>query len=249
VLSRLVLTGDECVLDAGCGSGRVTELLLERLPRGRVIGLDASPSMLAEAQRRLERFGARVEFICADVTAPLPLKEKVDAVLSTAVFHWVADHDRLFRSLAGALKSGGQLVIQCGGAGNIDSVLEAVDEAVGAGGLDETGKNPSSAADKPEPFSALVGWPGPWNFATAETTRRRLEEAGFTQIETWLNDEPTPLESGEPLETFLGTVILGAHLERLSENERQPFVKAVAARLPAPEIDYVRLNVVARRGG
>jgi trans-aconitate 2-methyltransferase len=70
-------------------------------------------------------------------------------------------------------------------------------------------------------------------------------------VQTWLHDEPTPIESGPALTTFLETVILGAHLDRLLEHERAPFVAAVAARLPHPEqpvIDYVRLNIVARRG-
>jgi trans-aconitate 2-methyltransferase len=253
VLGRLDLRGDETVLDAGCGSGRVTELLLHRLPQGHVIGLDASPSMLAEARKRLEKFGDRLEFICADVTKPLPLDEPVDAILSTAVFHWIGDHDALFRSLAGALKPGGQLVIQCGGAGNIDSVLRAVAEVLAASAAVTASHAPNAPEVGPvqppdiRPFEALAGWPGPWNFATPEETSRRLEAAGFTQIQTWLNPEPTPLEPGEPLETFLGTVILGSHLERLPEAERESFVKAVADRLPNPEIDYVRLNIVARR--
>src|SRR4249920_2250048 len=84
VLDRLPLAGDERVLDAGCGSGRVTEQLLDRLPGGAVVALDGSPSMIAEARRRLERFGVRVEYVVADLMAPLPIRGPVDAVLSTA---------------------------------------------------------------------------------------------------------------------------------------------------------------------
>ena len=222
VLDWLELRGDERVLDAGCGTGRVTELLLERLPRGRVVALDASPSMLEEAGRRLAHACDRVELVCADLSQPLPLEGGLDAVLSTATFHWLPDHDALFRNLAAVLRPGGQLVAQCGGAGNIASVVAAI----------------PPAGD---------GWPGPWNFAGPEETRRRLEGAGFDVVDVWLRDEPTPLDPGEPLETFLETVILGAHLDRLPPSERAGYVKAVAARLPRPEIDYVRLNVVARR--
>ncbi len=228
VLDRLTLDGDERVLDAGCGSGRVTERLLERLPRGRVVALDGSSSMLAEAERRLARFGVRVELVQADLTKPLPLAEPVDAVLSTATFHWLPDHDALFRHLHGVLRPGGQLVAQCGGGACIATVEKAAREA----------------------WPLNDGWPGPWNFAEAEPTKSRLERAGFVDVHTWLHDEPTPLEAGEPLETFLRTVILGSHLERLPEEAREPFVKAVAGRLPHPEepvIDYVRLNIVARR--
>jgi trans-aconitate 2-methyltransferase len=222
VLDWLTLAGDERVLDAGCGTGRVTELLLERLPRGRVIGLDASPSMIEEAGRRLTHASERVELVCADLGQPLPVDGAVDAVFSTATFHWVADHDALFRHLAAVLRPGGQLVAQCGGAGNIATVLAAL---------------PPSAD----------GWAGPWTFAAPEETRRRLEAAGFEDVQVWLQDEPTAIEPGEPLETFLSTVILGAHLDRLRPDDRADFVKGVAARLPRPEIDYVRLNMVARR--
>jgi trans-aconitate 2-methyltransferase len=235
VLDRLPLRGDERVLDAGCGSGRVTEQLLERLPQGHVVALDASPAMVDEARRRLSGARGRVTFVVADLLQPLPIAPPVDAILSTATFHWVTDHERLFRHLAAVLRPGGRLVAQCGGAGNIATVLEAAtaeggDRLGGAGDLES-------------------GWQGPWLFATPEATATCLTEAGFTEIETWLNPEPTPLEPGEPLETYLATIILREHLARLPDVQRGPFVRAVALRLPRPEIDYVRLNIVARRAG
>jgi trans-aconitate 2-methyltransferase len=224
VLDRLPLEGAETVLDAGCGSGRVTEQLLRRLPRGRVIALDGSPSMIEAARERLVPFGDRVRFVVADLGSPLPLEAaSVDAVLSTATFHWVRDHDALFRNLAAVLRPGGRLVAQCGGAGNIADVREAI-----------------LAAGDP--------WEGPWTFATPGETRARLADAGFTDVETWLHEEPTMLEPGEPLREYLRTVVLGAHLDRLDPAARDAFVAAVARRMPAPLIDYVRLNILATRG-
>ncbi len=232
VVARLDLSGDERVLDAGCGSGRVTELLLERLPDGRVVALDASQSMLTEARRRLaphlgdgnadgDPDPDRVTFVRADLGEPLPPGlGSFDAVLSTAVFHWVRDHDALFRHLAAVLRPGGQLVAQCGGAGNTATVLAAL-EQLGAASV--------------------------WNFATPEQTALRLAAAGFADAEVWLQPEPVVLEPGEPLETYLATVVLPAHLAAMPAAERPAFVRAVAARLPGPELDYVRLNIVARR--
>ena len=220
-VDRLALRGDERVLDAGCGSGRVTELLLDRLPSGRVIALDASASMISEARTRLAPYGDRVGYVAADLARPLPIADPVDAILSTATFHWICDHHALFHNLAAVLRPGGQLVAQCGGAGNVASLIEA---------LRHVGD----------------GWTGPWNFATPQETSNRLEAAGFTQIETWLQDEEVELEAGEPLETYLATITLGAHLDRLPPEQRPAFVKAVAARLPRPVLDYVRLNIVAR---
>ena len=202
----------------------MTEQLLDRVPRVRVIAADAAPSMLAEARRRLERFGDRVRFVACDLGRPLPLDGPVDGVFSTATFHWVPDHDALFANLAAVLRPGGWLVAQCGGVGNVAAVQRVAAEL-----LDD-------------------GWPGPWTFATAEETAARLAAAGFVEVQTWLHEEPTPIEPGEPLETFLATVILRAHLDRMPEADRPGFVRRVAERLPSPVIDYVRLNVVARRG-
>ena len=97
VLARLELAGDETVLDAGCGSGRVTQALIERLPRGRVIAVDASSSMANAARERLGgmRPPAAVDIRVLDLL-DLELEEPVDAVFSTATFHWIADHERLF---------------------------------------------------------------------------------------------------------------------------------------------------------
>ena len=221
-LDRLPLTGDERVLDAGCGTGRVTESLVERLPSGHVVALDGSPSMITGARERLARFGQRVTYVVADLGQPLPIDGPVDAILSTATFHWVPDHDALFANLAAVLRPGGRLVAQCGGAGNIASVQRVL------AGIGD-------------------GWLGAVHFETPLDTTARLDAAGFVDIECWLTDEPTRFEPGEPFETYLRTVVLGAHVERLPEVDRRPFVRAVADGLGEPVIDYVRLNIVARR--
>jgi len=222
VLERLPLAGDERVLDAGCGSGRVTERLAERLPEGQVVALDGSPAMVDAARQRLARFGDRVEYVVADLGRPLPI-DPVDAIRSTATFHWVPDHDALFHNLAAVLRSGGRLVAQCGGVGNIASIQRVL----------------ATLGD---------GWLGDVHFETPDATRRRLEAAGFVEIDCWLTDEPTTFEPGEPVEAYLRTVVLGSHLARMPPSEHDDFVRAVAAGLPEPRIDYVRLNITARRG-
>ncbi|MDX6688941.1 MAG: trans-aconitate 2-methyltransferase [Solirubrobacteraceae bacterium] len=227
VLDRLTLRGDETVLDAGCGSGRVTQLLLDRLPRGRVIAVDSSPDMVKRARAEL---GDRADVREADL-AQLRLQpgEQVDAILSTATFHWVPDHDALFGSLAAALLPGGMLVAQCGGKGNVAGVHAAVLDAIADAGLDER----------------FAGWPGPWNFASPEATQQRLHAAGFDEAECWL--EPWPVTPPDP-HAYLETVCLGPFLERLDGAEQRRLVDAVLVRLgEQPTLDYIRLNIVARR--
>ena len=214
VIDRLDLRGDERVLDAGCGTGRVTELLAQQVPAGTVVGVDGSEAMVQQTRAR------GIEAFTADLV-DLAVEEPFDAILSTATFHWIADHGRLFARLHAALRPGGRLSAQCGGHGNVANVQAAID-AVG--------------------HPALRGWDGPWNFATPDDTTRRLQQAGFTGIWTWL--QPWRVEPPHPKEYFT-TVILGSHLERLPEADREPFVDAVLEH--GTHADYVRLNILARR--
>ncbi len=233
VLERLDARGDEAALDAGCGTGRVTELLLERLPEGSVLAVDASEAMVEAARRRFAG-EPRVRVERQDLLS-LEVAEPVDLVLSTATFHWIKDHERLFGRLAKVLKPGGRLVAQCGGAGNISRATRATREVM-----------------QEERFRRyLEGWTDDKNYVDAETTRARLEAAGFEEVETWLHDEHTRFGSVEELARFLGAVVLGGHMERLPEEEREPFATAVAKGVAAvedpPVLDYVRLNMTARR--
>jgi trans-aconitate 2-methyltransferase len=228
VLDRLELRGDETVLDAGCGTGRVTRLLLDRLPRGRVIAVDAAAEMVARARGELA--GLRADVRHADLAElVLPEGESVDAVFSNATFHWVPDHDALFAALAAALRPGGRMSVQCGGEGNVAGVHAAALQAAADSGLGHR----------------FAGWPRPWNFAGVEQTEARLRAAGFAEVRCWL--QAWPVTPDEP-RAYLETVCLGPHLERLADDERERFLDAVMVRLgERPLLDYVRLNIVARR--
>jgi trans-aconitate 2-methyltransferase len=224
VLDRLDLRGDERVLDAGCGTGRVTAALVERLPRGEVVAVDGSPAMVEQARSRL---GDAADVRVADLLE-LELERPVDAILSTATFHWIADHDRLFERLLAALLPRGRMAAQCGGAGNV-AALERAARRVGEW----------------EPFApALGGWPGPWTFASPAETADRLRRLGWTDVWTWSHH--VRVEPDDPRE-YLGTVALGSHTERLSPGLREPFIDAVLEELDEPVVDYVRLNILARR--
>ncbi len=224
-LERLPLRGDEIVLDAGCGSGRVTAELARRVPRGRVYGVDVAPSMVAHARSAL---GERATILCQDLVA-LELPEAVDAVFSNATFHWIHDHDALFAALARALRSGGRLVAQCGGKGNIEAFRRLADEV----------------AKEPQFAEYFARWQRPWNYAGAEETADRLRRAGFTEVQTWL--EPKRVE---PPRAFVKTVCLVRHLDPLPEGLRDAFVDRVLERSGAPLVlDYVRLNIGARKTG
>ncbi len=237
VLSRLPLRGDETVLDAGCGTGRVTAELLNLLPRGQVVASDISGNMLRTAREHLRpRFGDRIAFVAAD-SQFLPFDRAFDGVFSTASFHWVRNHDRLFRSVFQVLKPGGWLGGQCGGYGNIAKLLARVAELVAA---------------EPTFAQYLSTYEHPWEFAAAETAAERLRRTGFVQIETEIVDEPAPFQTREEYKQFLETVVLRTHMERIPEPQlREEFLEQLAQRAakdqPAFELDYRRLNFRARK--
>jgi len=225
VVERLDLEGNEIVLDAGCGTGRVTRLLLERLPEGRVIGVDASPSMIEKAR---EAVTERAEFIVADLI-DLDLDQTVDAVFSNATFHWILDHRRLFQRLHAALRSGGRMEAQCGGIGNLDEFLNSLENVNGD-----------------ERFAPYVrGIASTWNFASPGDTELRLQAAGFEDVRCWLTER---IEKPRDPREFLITVCLGPHLDRLPEHLHTQYVDAVLEYIPRPlTLDYMRLNISARR--
>jgi trans-aconitate 2-methyltransferase len=224
LLAGIELSGDEHVLDAGCGTGRDTALLLERLPRGHVTAVDVSPAMLAQLRNRLAGASDRLTVVEADLTEPLHLERPVDVAVSVAALHWVPDHARAFATLAAVMAPGARLALECGGRGNVAGVREAV--------LRATGDD-----------SSRIGW----NFAGPEETEDLLRRCGFVDVRARLRADPARFDSTETLTEYLRVVILGRHLAPLSEQERDAYVDAVVAELPEPVVDYVRLEVTASR--
>ena len=233
VLGRVDVRGDEAAIDAGCGTGRVTELLLAKLPEGSVLAIDGSRAMVEAARRRFA--GEPRVRVRRQELLSLDVEERVDPIFSTATFHLIWNHDRLFENLARALKPGGSLVAQCGGEGNISRATKATRETM----------------EEERFLDYFVGWEDDKYYADARTTARRLQVAGFGEVETWLHDEVAAFDSVDELVRFLGTVVLGGHLEKLPEEERVPFAAGVAEKVVAvdgrPALDYVRLNMMARR--
>jgi len=226
VLERLELRGDETALDAGCGSGRVTAALLERLPHGQLIAVDGSGAMIAKAR---ERLGERASYVVTDLSE-LEVEQPVDLIFSTATLHWIADHDRLFARLRAALRPAGRLVAQCGGEGNVAGFAQAI----------------AAAAAVPEFARHFEGMTGIWNFAAPDETEERLRNAGFSAARCWL--QPKPMIPEQPFE-FVSTVTLGPHLARLPEDLRRPFTEEVLEHAGEPlQLDYVRLNIEATAG-
>ena len=235
VLGALELAGTESVLDAGCGTGRLTALLAERLPHGEVVALDRSSNMTQLASSTLSPFRAHASVVLADLVA-LPFAKAFDVVFSTATFHWVLDHDRMFANLFEALKPGGRIHAQCGGGPNLAQLHR---RAVALA---------RSAQFAPD----FVGWSDPWNYSSAEDARVRLVHAGFTDVHTWLEEAPATFADAEGFRVFIKTVVLRPFLAPIGDERRRAafvdhVVNAAAQDDPPYTLDYWRLNITARR--
>ncbi len=236
VLDRVSLRGDERLLDAGCGTGKLTAELLAQLPRGYVVGVDLSQNMVRTARENLApRFSSSVTFVAADLQH-LPFSEAFDGIFSTAAFHWVPDHELLFRNLYGALRPGGWLIAQCGGGPNLSRLLARV----------------AALARSPEYYSFVGTYKYPWTFADPPSTAERLQAAGFTEVETSLESAPTHFENETRFSEFVSKVILHRLLEHFPDDAaRQRFMADLAAQAaqfdPPYELDYWRLNLQGRK--
>jgi trans-aconitate 2-methyltransferase len=236
IVERIPLAGDERVIDAGCGTGRVTRLLAARVPRGEVEAVDASLTMVEEATRLLADLAPRVRVRQSDLLE-LVVERPADLVVSTATFHWILDHERLFARLIAALRPGGRLVAQCGGAGNIARALRVAAEV---------------ARERPA-FAPAAQVADAWLFADSASTVARLRGAGFEETTAWLEDAPALFDGPAPGAEFLATVVLRHHIRLLGPETGARYARAVAERLVDGDgrvvIDYVRLNMQARRPG
>jgi trans-aconitate 2-methyltransferase len=233
VLGRLDLGGHERVIDAGCGTGRLTRELAARLPHGQVLGLDGSAQMLAHVRAYLEDCGPAVRLVRASLPA-IPVNGWADVVFSTATFHWIGDHEALFANIFTALKSGGVLHAQCGGKGNL--VLA---------------RTPAEDAMRMPKFARwFADWKPIWNFADDLETADRLRAAGFTDIETSLESSPIVFEDEAPYRAFVSTVVFRLHLAKLPPELQPAFLDELVARVASlPQrftLDYWRLNLRGR---
>jgi trans-aconitate methyltransferase len=236
IVAQLPLEGDETALDLGCGSGRLTEFLLRKLPRGRVIAVDRSANMLEAAREHLQsEFDGRVEYLQTSLDE-LELQREADLAFSNAAFHWVRDHPRLLSVVFRALKPGGWLVAQCGAGPNIARVRERAARLMAA-----------------EPFRPFFeDWPGPWEFAYPDVMADRLHAAGFVDVDTDMFEAPVQLSSVQETHDYFENVILGSHLARIPDLAlREKFVDSLteqsAADDPPYRQDYWRLNLRARK--
>ena len=238
VAARLNAVPGERILDLGCGTGRLTAEIA-RLPGISVVGLDRSATMLEQAGVTPGSDGgqtpsARPRYVRAD-GAVLPFVSAFDAVFSAAVFHWIPDHDQLFRSVYEALKPGGRLIAQCGGANNLDTLYGR-----------------ARALMHSDEYRGHFGdWKDFNHFENVADTERRLHHAGFGDLDVSLVSAPVKFDTPDAFKEFVAAVCLRHHLDRLPPGARDGFVTQITDQArdddPPLTLDYWRLNIAARK--
>jgi trans-aconitate 2-methyltransferase len=236
VIDDLALRGDETVLDAGCGSGSVTFDLLEKLPRGKIYAVDASPQMIEKITASInERSETRITPIQASLT-DFELPEPVDVIFSNAVLHWIPDDDALFSCLLRAAKPGARFRAQCGGGDNIRRLLTAV-----------------KTVKVREPFAEyLAGTQDGRKYRSDEEATAAMEHCGWIDVRASVFESGVAFEREDDAVLYLHTIILQDHVSRLPEQHQDLYLRAVIAETirlyGAPfTADYVRLDLWANR--
>jgi trans-aconitate 2-methyltransferase len=248
LLEKIKISESEIVMDAGCGTGRVTKIIANKVKRGKVYAVDLDENMIINAKKNLKDL-SNIVFVKSDLS-DVKLPEKIDLVFSNAVIHWILDHKKLFTNFWDVLKPGGKLLIQCGGKGNLDTIPNALEKVRMTQRFDHYFKN----------------WKIPWNFASSADTIKILNEIGFKDIQANLVEKKTKFGNFQEYILFMKTVVMKPYLSYLptTENNNQIknlFIDEFLTELHNKnktkntnekqdldlELNYVRLNITARK--
>jgi len=210
-LGKLKLTGNEAVLDVGCGDGKITMEIARRVPHGRVVGIDQSAEMIALASRAFVL--PNLSFHVLDAQA-LNFNEEFDAIFSNSAIHWMPDQSAAIRGIARALKPGGRMFLSMGGRGTAALPRKAIAEL---------------AADRR--WSAfLAGASSPHYFFGPEEYLPWLAEAGVQADRVELVPKPMRLANIQALEGWLRTTWM-TYWQRLPVEERPDFIREFTERV------------------
>ncbi len=237
-IGLLELSGGEAVLDIGCGDGRLTAALAQRVPRGRVVGVDSSPEMIAAARETQQPLHPNLSFQRVDATA-LPFRAEFDLVFSTSALHWVKDHLAVLRGISQALKPHGKLYLTFAARGTLGGLQEVLNGVV----------------QEPSWRACFEGFESPYGFYGTEEYGPWLEQCGFMVERLELVHRDVAHAGREAFEGWLRTTGM-PYAERIEPEKRPAFLREVidryVERSPADaagaiHVPMVNLLVKARR--
>jgi trans-aconitate 2-methyltransferase len=213
LIPKLKLTGNEALLDVGCGDGRITAQIASCLPNGCVIGIDSSEEMINLARRKFPKATfPNVSFQVMDARK-LNFHDQFDRVFSNAALHWIIDHRPVLEGVRRSLKQGGRLVFQMGGKCNAHDILTVLDEM--------------QTEDRWEKFYS--GFMFPYGFYAPDEYGPWLREAGLKPERVELVKKDMKLLGKESLAGWVRTTWL-PYTARLPAELRSEFVREIVNR-------------------
>jgi trans-aconitate 2-methyltransferase len=222
-LAQLELGGGETVLDIGCGDGRITAEIAQRVPRGRVIGIDSSPEMIATACRTQQPYRGNLSFEVMDATA-LSFPPQFDLVFSTSALHWVKDHVAVLEGINRALKPVGKMYLTFGAKGTLSGLAPVMAALM---------ENPRWKACF-ENFEVPFGFYGPAEY------RVWLDRLGFIVDRLELIERDVTHQGRELFEGWLRTTGM-PYIHRVEPGRRPEFLRQIID-------DYLAQNPIDAQG-
>lgn len=162
LISRLQLSGNESILDLGCGDGILTEQLSLLVPEGYVLGIDASVGMIEKAKQNVHD---NLEFRHMDINE-MDFDSDFDVIFSNAALHWVKDHNKLLKNTYTALEHSGIVVWNFAGDGNCKTFYEVMRKKI--------------KDDRYKEYFADFEWP--WFMPSKAEYEALTENMGFSEV-------------------------------------------------------------------
>jgi len=234
LLEKKLWVGNEIVMDAGAGSGKLTKILADKVPNGKVYAVDADPNMIQQAKSNLSHYKNVQIFYSSMDKVYLP--SQVDVIFSNAALHWILDQEGVFSHFWQLLKPNGQLLIECGGGKNLEKTLSVIFKIM--------------QSDQFKVY--FVNWKPTWYFPMQEETERLLHKARFRDIQVNLSKKFTSFPDCESFAIFVKTVIMKPFLGYISDSKkRDEFLNAFLSDvkyLGQPQLlDFMLLSIFARK--
>ncbi|MGD6932645.1 MAG: class I SAM-dependent methyltransferase [Candidatus Bathyarchaeia archaeon] len=213
LIPKLHLSGNETLLDIGCGDGKITAEIAKALPNGRVIGIDSSQEMINLAQTLFPKNDyPNLSFQVADARN-FVFQEIFDRVFSNAALHWIPNQSPVLFNVNKCLKPGGQLLFQMAGKGNAQSILNILDEMLSV-----------------EPWKPYFrGFKFPYGFFGTKEYTTFLEKADLKPLRVELFPKDMTLKGAEGLAGWIRTTWL-PFTEKLPSDLKTKFVDELVTR-------------------
>jgi trans-aconitate 2-methyltransferase len=211
LIAETTLTGFESILDLGCGDGIITEMLSRLVPKGRVIGIDASPGMIKIAQKYSCR---NLMFILVDINL-MDFKNEFDLIISNAALHWILEHGKLLENCFRALKNGGKIRFNFAGEGNCSNFNAVV-------------KDMMLMDDYAVHFHDFT-WP--WYMPSIEEYKKIITKTNFKNIEVWEENADRFFPNEEIMTKWIDQPSIVPFLRNLPKEKKQGFRNAVVYKM------------------